>query len=134
MNMASCKFAAPWFQIEESLRADFALHSEIIPSEACLRGTKSVPWRIPTNYLGTNLIGQIEKAMQRAAFASMKRSFSVSCLSMTFTIFASCVCTNHITCCIFCFYIKSCSDKDDVSDKLIGNENQKVTISFLLTI
>lgn len=41
------------------------------------------------NYLGHNLIGQTENATQRAAFASIKRSFSVNGLSITFTTLAS---------------------------------------------
>lgn len=41
------------------------------------------------NYLGHNLIGQTENAIQRAAFASIKRSFSVNGLSITFTTLAS---------------------------------------------
>ena len=41
------------------------------------------------NYFGDNLIGQTENAMQRAAFASKKRSVSDNGLSITFTMFAS---------------------------------------------
>lgn len=41
------------------------------------------------NYLGHNLIGQTENAIQRAALASIKRSFSVNGLSITFTTLAS---------------------------------------------
>lgn len=41
------------------------------------------------NYLGANLTGQIEKAMQRAAFANINRSFSFKGLSITLTTLAS---------------------------------------------
>lgn len=40
-------------------------------------------------YFGASLMGHIENATQRAAFASMKRSFSVNGLSITLIILAS---------------------------------------------